>query len=166
MIDTQMVPLHTQERKQILAALTPAHRALLAGIVGQLAIAPSPDPKAAAAKLDGALSASEKQSILKIHTSARDQMRAQMQKAHAEFLASLPADERQRMQAHMPPMPPGPPEMMRHNDSDPGSILLHVASMHPMGPMMIQMRHIEGDHGMPDMMYKQVPVPESLPSPK
>src|SRR5579872_1719358 len=56
----QVERIHRAERTQVLAALTPAHRELVARIVGEMAIAANPDHKAAAARLDSALSASEK----------------------------------------------------------------------------------------------------------
>lgn len=72
------------ERSQILAALSPAHRQLLASIVGNMAIAANPDYKAAAARLDAALSTTEKNAVLAAHTAALAQMRnavhAMMQK--------------------------------------------------------------------------------------
>ena len=73
-----MEAAHKAVRAKILAALTPAHRALLADLVGQLAIAANPDPEAARAKLDAALSASEKTNILAIHNAAMAQMHAMM----------------------------------------------------------------------------------------
>src|SRR5208283_1895551 len=60
----QMETLHKQYRAQVLGALTPAHKQLYAAVVGNLAIAASPDPKAAAAKLDAALSTGEKTAII------------------------------------------------------------------------------------------------------
>ncbi|GEM_PF-2310776 len=59
----------------MLNALTPAHRTLLSNVVGQLAVSPTPDFRAAAQQLDSALSAGEKQSILNAETTARSQMR-------------------------------------------------------------------------------------------
>jgi hypothetical protein len=56
--------LHQRTRAHMLAALTPPHRALLARIVGELAIARTPDPSAAASTLESALTHGEKQTIL------------------------------------------------------------------------------------------------------
>jgi len=77
--------LRQQARTQMLGALTPANKTLLASVVSQLAVAPQPDPRAAAAQLDAALSQSETQSILAAaanlrsgEKSLRDQMRAQL----------------------------------------------------------------------------------------
>src|SRR5579875_1752962 len=71
----QMRQIETQARTQMLNALTPAHRTLLSNVVGQLAVSPTPDFRAAAQQLDSALSAGEKQSILNAETTARSQMR-------------------------------------------------------------------------------------------
>lgn len=69
---------HKATRAKILAALTPAHKAYLANLIGQLAVAANPDPKAATAKLDSILTASEKSKILAIHSAALAQMMSQM----------------------------------------------------------------------------------------
>ncbi len=64
-IGAQHRQLQAQTRAQMLAALSPAHRTLVAALVGQLAVAPNPDQAATARQLDGALSASEQQAILR-----------------------------------------------------------------------------------------------------
>jgi len=69
---------HKATRAKILAALTPAHKAYLANLVGQLAIAANPDPVAATAKLDKILTASERSQILAIHKAAMAQMLSHM----------------------------------------------------------------------------------------
>lgn len=106
-----MMSLHNQARTAVLNALTPAHKALLSSIVGGLAVAASPDPDAAAAKLDAALSATEKQQILAAVASMRDHMHAMMSP------------------------PPGMSPHAQHSMklSDPGEILLMMSSMSMMG---------------------------------
>ncbi|MGH7715010.1 MAG: hypothetical protein ACREML_03330 [Vulcanimicrobiaceae bacterium] len=78
--------IHRAERTQVLAALTPSHRTLLASIAGNMAIAPNPDRKAAAARLDAALSPAEKSAVLAAHKSAMTQMHDAM---HA-MMARMP----------------------------------------------------------------------------
>lgn len=109
-----MEQIHRAERSRILAALTPAHKALFAQIVGQLAVAAAPNPKAAAAQLDAALSSAEKQAIVNSAKSAHRQMHAQMEAMHKAFMAGhAPGHRLVRVRtAHTP---------------DPGRILLHVA---------------------------------------
>jgi len=51
-------------RGRVLADLSPAHRLLLANVIGQLSVAKKPDISGAGDKLDGALTAAEKRSIL------------------------------------------------------------------------------------------------------
>lgn len=87
----EMGRIAAQTRTQMLNALTPAHRTLLSNVVGQLAVAPTPDVRAAARQLDSALSPSEKQAILNAQTSERTQMQSAMQ----------------QMRAQMPPPPGG-----------------------------------------------------------
>jgi len=80
-LHTQMQQIHTTERTQILAALTPAHKTLLANVVGQLAITASPDYDAAAKRLDAALTPAERQTILNASQNARTRAEALMQGA-------------------------------------------------------------------------------------
>ena len=121
----QMSQLYRTTRAKMLDALTPQHRQLLANVVGQLAISPNPDRRAAAAQLDAALSPSEKQNIVSIHQGAIDQMQAMVQQ-------SFP---------NAPQHPFG--DRMRGHTPSAGELLLSVASneMHPieyrpMGPRM------------------------------
>jgi len=81
----QMSQIRTQARTQMLNALTPAHRTLLANVAGQLAVAPAPDFRAAAQQLETALSPAEKQAILAADNTARTQMRSLMQQARAQM---------------------------------------------------------------------------------
>ncbi len=120
----QFEQLHAQARSQMLAALTPAHRALLANVVGQLAIAPNPDPRAAAQQLDAVLSPGEKQSVLTIASQLHAQTRALMQAARARMEASLTPDQRAQLDAKAPQHENGP-EGFRHQP-DAGRALLHA----------------------------------------
>ena len=127
----QMRQIHTQARTEILNALTPAHKSLLASVAGQLATSVNPDYDAAANRLDSALSAGEKQKIVAAAQSAMAKGRALMES----------------MRAQMPP--PGAPmggPMMRPGGAerskrmnDPGWILLHMTTMG--GPGMGRMDH-------------------------
>jgi hypothetical protein len=112
----QMRKLHDQFRAQVLGALTPEHRQLLAQVVGNLAVADHPDRKAAAAQLDAALSPGEKSAILGAANQMRDQMKSLM--------------------ANMP-KPPGamqhPPNQKReHRTPTAGGILLMATGEHGM----------------------------------
>lgn len=113
----QMEQIHSQERAQMLAALTPANRQLLATIAGELATSTTPDYRGAAARLDAALSPSEKQAIANASQSARDKMRAQMQTM------------RQQMSQNggPPPGPGGPMMMGPPRTQSAGEILLRTA---------------------------------------
>jgi hypothetical protein len=82
----QMMKLHQQFRAQVLGALTPAHKQLYASVVGGLAIAASPDPRAAAKQLDAALSPSESAAILNANT----QFITAMKSLHAQMMANHP----------------------------------------------------------------------------
>jgi hypothetical protein len=89
--------LHQQARTQMLSALTPEHRQLLAQVAGQLAVADKPDRDAAAKQLDSALSSSEQQAILAAAgtlragmKSLRDQMRAQMESQFPQMRQGRP----------------------------------------------------------------------------
>jgi len=142
---------HKATRAKILAALTPAHKAYLANLIGQLAVAANPDPKAATAKLDATLSASEKSKILAIHSAAMAQMMSQMK-------TMMPPMAREGAPpAGAPPMPPmggdrhvtmfvlpdGGHAMERmHHSMTAGEILMHLAAgREPMGAPMMMLRH-------------------------
>jgi len=79
--------MHRQARADTLAALTPAHRAMLNRVVGQLATDPNAeaDMPAAARTLDNALTPAESQSILRIHNNFRTQTRQMMASARAQM---------------------------------------------------------------------------------
>jgi hypothetical protein len=97
----QMEQIHARTRQQMLASLTPAHRAAVANIIGQLAIAPNPNRQAAAAAIDALLSPGERNSVLSVETAAHTQARSLMEASRAQFEASLSADQRAEMQARM-----------------------------------------------------------------
>jgi Spy/CpxP family protein refolding chaperone len=113
----QEMQLMRQFRTQALSALSSEHRNAIAGIIGTMAVAASPDPRAAAAQIDGVLNQSERQAIL----SARDSFKQQSLALHAQ---SSPRPMRS----------PGP------SWNDPGTILLMALTpgsgmrMHGHGP--------------------------------
>lgn len=130
----KMEALHTQSRTEILNALTPAHKAAVANIIGQLAVAPNPNPEAAARQLDALLSGGERTSILRIHESMRSQMRSLMESMHSQM--------QQAMQQSGAPA--GPPRVMhdgfggqQHAAPDAGHILLMLGAFHGPHPMMM-----------------------------
>jgi hypothetical protein len=82
---TQMREINETERSQMLGALSAAHRQLLASIVGQLATSTQPDYRAAAQRLDVALSSGEKQAILNAAQTARSKRRAAMEAMRSQM---------------------------------------------------------------------------------
>jgi Spy/CpxP family protein refolding chaperone len=138
----QMMQIRQQARQQMLGALSPAHRKLLADVVGQLAVAPNPDRKAAVQTLDAALSPSESQAILAAESSARTQSRSLMETARAKFEASLTPDQKAAMAARAANRPKwrpddrGPGPDRGHRTPDAGRTLLEVALGHGDGPGM------------------------------
>lgn len=127
--------LRAQARLAALNALTPAHRTLLAQVVGQLAVSSNPDVPRAASSIDTALSPNEQRSIQNISSSLESQSRQIMEAA------------RQQMTAANPNGPPGPggPWMGGHGfhdmsggpeSTDPGMILLLMTThaLQPEGP--------------------------------
>lgn len=105
-----MRAFHQQFRDQLLSALTPAHKQLLASIAGKLATEDRPDFAAAAKQLDDALSPQEKSTIL-----------ADAKAAHEKMLALAAQRGMQPPQFHHAPVDAGrillmmaaPPPMMR-----------------------------------------------------
>ena len=125
----QFEQIEKRSRAQILGALTPAHRTLLANVVGQLAIAPNPDRNAAARTLDSALSPGEASAILSAETTAREQARSLMEASRAQFEASLTPAQRTEMQQRMATRAAEHPAnaMQPKRTMDPGKTLLHLA---------------------------------------
>jgi hypothetical protein len=80
----QMRQLHQQMRASVLGALTPANRQLLANVVGQLAISPTPDFKDAAARLDRSLSPAERNAILQADANFKTQAKAMFESMKPE----------------------------------------------------------------------------------
>jgi len=83
--------LHSQARLAMLNALSPAQRATLAQIVGQLAISPNPDPTAAAKQIDASLTPAQAKTILSISTSLHQQARQLMEAARKQMMGAMPA---------------------------------------------------------------------------
>jgi len=135
----QFEQLHTQARNKVLADLTPAHRTLLAQVVGSLAISPNPDRDAAVRQLNAALSTGEAQAVVSTHNAAMAQMQTIMQSAHEKFQALLTPEQRAQMPSHGAASNSAPPngaphdmmyEMHERSASQltAGDILLHLAS--------------------------------------
>ncbi len=121
--------LHQQMRSQILSALTPAHLRAVAATIGALAVAPNPDPQAAAQRLDAMLSAAERGRILAAHQAFAAQSRQLREQMRGELQSEMPQG--------MPDWNRGPHEGMTsaHRMSDPGSLLLAALAPHPMFDM-------------------------------
>lgn len=112
----QMRQMHEQLRSQILGYLTPASKALLAQIAGELATSPNPNYDAAASRLDGALSATEKKNILDAANAMHAKIRSMM--------------------STMPNRPPGHPMMDDKNRQlTAGGVVLMAAVGHGMEMM-------------------------------
>jgi Spy/CpxP family protein refolding chaperone len=147
----QMKQIHEQARLQMLSALSPAHRALLANVVGQLAISPNPDRAAAAAALDRALTQTEGRTILAAEANERTQTQALMEAQRAQFEASLTPAQRAAMSERFA----GRPHVLgaqRVETADPGRTLLDLALGH-------------GERNAMFMMHAGGPLPATLPPP-
>ncbi|MDQ2858750.1 MAG: hypothetical protein M3R53_08905 [Candidatus Eremiobacteraeota bacterium] len=119
----QMRQLHQQARTQMLAALSPQHRTMVANIVGGLATASNPDPMAAARQIDAFLSPGEKQAVLNVASATRTAMHSAMQAQHAQFEASMTAEQRANMQQHMQQREAA--EAAHPKMQDAGTVILH-----------------------------------------
>lgn len=130
-------------RARMLAALSAAHRLAVAHIVGELAIAPSPDPRAAARQIDSVLSASERAAVLAAGRAEMEAMRAQMQAMRARMQAQMAQMHGQMQQMHG--------QMMQwhgrathehgHRTPDAGRVLLHALLPGHEGPRMLFTMH-------------------------
>lgn len=118
-IHQNMMQMHRQARSQILAVLTPAHRALLGQVTGRLATDPNPDVAAAARTLDAALTPAESQAIVRIAQNVHAQSRQLMQQAFSQ-MPNRPAQQLNR-----------PGSNANSHKMDPGYILLRMSMPHP-----------------------------------
>jgi hypothetical protein len=135
-------------RSQVLSAVSSSHRAAIGNIIGSMAVSTTPDPRAAAQRIDALLSQSERQTILSARNSfeqssraLRDQMRAKMA---------------QQMNTALPSPPPRP---MRTPSNDAGRVVMMALS--PFGPGF----GMHGGRGMggPGMMPPGGPPPNGQP---
>jgi hypothetical protein len=122
----QIRTLAKQYRTQVLGALTPAHKQLYASVVGNLAIAASPDPRAAAEKLDAALSTGEKTAIVNADSQFRSAIKTQFEAMRAAHPWPTPSGSPRPYRSHKPRTP------------DAGRILLALAGGR--GHMMMPFR--------------------------
>lgn len=81
----QAETIHRATRAKMLAALTPAHRAFVGRVLGLLAVATTPNQRAAVQRVDAVLTASEKDAILAAQRSEMEQMHAQMQQMRTQM---------------------------------------------------------------------------------
>ncbi len=124
----QISQYRMQARSQMLGALTPAHRSLLATIAGQLAISTNPDPAAAAKQLDAALTPGESQAVLRAHDAMKTQARAAMTAARKQFEANMTADQRAAQAARAGSAAPTKAHARRADaGKDAGRILLELS---------------------------------------
>ncbi len=129
-IRSRMENVHRTERAQVLGALSPAHRALLASIAGQLATSVAPDYNAAEKQLDSVLSANEAQSIISADRNARTQSRSIMDSMRSQLPAPPNTQHfRDRGFVHIEEAGAG-------RTPDAGRILLRVAMGGPGGMVM------------------------------
>jgi len=120
----QLQQLHQQTRTQMLTALTPAHRTLVANVIGQLAIAPNANPQAATQQLDTVLSGGEKQAIVNLDAGWKASVHHVIQAERARFQSTLTAEQRTFMsilESHVHVAEPTQPPSF-----DPGAILFQT----------------------------------------
>jgi Spy/CpxP family protein refolding chaperone len=95
----QLRLLHNQTRTQVIASLTPQHRAQLATLIGQFAVTPNADRRALVRSIDAILSRNEAQSVVNLVSSERANARSVMEAERAQFESTLSADQRAAMAA-------------------------------------------------------------------
>lgn len=132
--------LHQQMRYQILSALSPVHRRVVAATIGELAISPNPDIATAAKRLDATLSGGEQQRILAAHATFESQSRQLRDQLKSTLQSEMPA-------GHSNWMNHGPQNGMRpqHPQFDAGTLVL--MSLTPHSHMMGMGWHGDGMHG-------------------
>lgn len=108
--------LMESSRAKLFGSVTPAHRKLVAQIIGELAMSPKPDAQAAAKQIDAVLSPAEKKAVIAANVASRAQMaslrkqnealRAQFQPFHAHLMSERTINT--SPMAQLSPMPQGP----------------------------------------------------------
>lgn len=88
---------HVELRSRIIASLTPAQRTQFANIVGQLALTPNPDPRAAVQAVDNILTPAEKQSVLALASSERSSTKSIEQQERSVFESAMTPDQKAAM---------------------------------------------------------------------
>jgi hypothetical protein len=130
--------LHQQLRYQILSSLTPVHRRYVGTVIGELAVEPSPDPMAAAKRLDSVISMGEQSRIMAAHQQYETQSRALHEQMKTELQSELPAGAQQRWGHHEEQ---NGQEHTQHQ-LDAGTLLLKTLSPgHGMGDHAFMMMH-------------------------
>lgn len=125
---SRMEGIRRAERTQVLGALTPAHRALLANIAGELTTSVAPDYDAAAKRLDAALTPSESQGVIRAAQDARTKARSLMENMRSQFPAPPNAGGFERAHGQN-----GGPWNGRNRTPDAGRMLLRLMMGGPMG---------------------------------
>jgi hypothetical protein len=133
--------LRRQFRSQALSALSTEHRTAVGNIIGAMAVSASPDPRAAAQRIDALLSDSERQAILSAKGSYDSQRRALGEQMRAQMA-------QQNGTAAPTPRPMRSP---RPGSNDAGNVLM--MALMPGGPGSPGMR----GRGMPPMPPNGMP---------
>jgi hypothetical protein len=131
--------LIASSRARLFGSVTPAHRRLVAQIIGELAISPKPDAKAAAAQIDAALSSSEKKAVIASNVAARAQM-ASLRKQNEALRAQEAAFRKHIMSERIAAGLPAPQTPMAQQ----GAIAPHPGWGNQSG----QHSHKRSGHGM------------------
>lgn len=128
----QMRAARSALKAKLFGSLSPAHRAYVASVIGNLAIAQKPDVKAASAQIDAMLTASEKTAIVNAHAAGMEQIETLGKQMHDQMRAQWRASG-----ASPRPMPSQRPMRRMHKSHKPdaGMFLLQAARPGP-GMMM------------------------------
>jgi hypothetical protein len=141
--------LHQQTRAQMLASITPAHRAAIANLIGQMAVSTNPQPETLARQIDTLLSQGEQQRILSADASYLQQSKALHEQMRAQVEKDFPAMAQRAGNMHHDTVD----RWSDHRANDAGSVLLRTLAPHH--DMMIGMHgpgfmmQIHGEGGPP-----------------
>ncbi len=91
--------MQRRSRAAMLGAVTPAHRDLIARLVGALAVAPEPDIDRAAAQLDAQLTPAEVRAIGQIVTAQRQASLADASQFMGALSSSITPEQRKAVEA-------------------------------------------------------------------
>ncbi len=134
----ELMRAHMAAFRRFHEQLATIHRAFVGRVLGELAVATTPDRRYAVSRIDAILTTSEKDAIFAAQRSAMEQMRAQMQQMRAQMQSQAGGMQGRVVAMHAGTM--GEHEHRRHAPDAGAALLRGLLPGPPMMQMMMMMR--------------------------